>query len=169
MGLNNTEEYQKALEAAFRLLGFKMRTEQELTQRLSQKGFSPEVVQAVIKRLQELDYLNDTTFVENYIKSKSKTVGIRRLQYDLTKKGINKDEVEQGLTQWYTQEQELAAACALVDKLWRQAEKKNNFQEDRELKIKETRRIVNKLLMRGFSYNAAEAALRQKKLADLCD
>jgi len=155
--------YEKAISYALRLLGFRMRTEKELRDRLIQKGYHPEAEQ-VINRLKELGYLDDQAYVESYVRSRAKPAGRSRLKYELSqKKGIAKDIVEDTLDLHYTNEQELAAAIQLSGKLWALAQK-NSFRKTGELRgyeLTSFKKIASKLLARGFSYETVSMALRK--------
>ncbi|HZW82589.1 MAG TPA: regulatory protein RecX [Candidatus Deferrimicrobium sp.] len=157
--------YNQAMSYAVRLLSFRMRTAQEIAERLAKKDFEQETIAAVIRRLQELGYINDHNYVESYIRSKIKPTGSRRLQYELINKGVAKDIIDNQLAINYTPEQELAAARALAEKLWRQEEKRvqsnvSNMQEN-ELKQKTSQKIAQKILNRGFSYSTVSQIMRQ--------
>jgi regulatory protein len=157
--------YSQAMNYAVRLLSFHMRTAKEIAERLAKKDYEQETIAEVIRRLQELGYINDHNYVESYVRSKIKPTGSRRLQYELINKGVAKDIIDTELAINYTPEQELAAAQVLAEKLWRQEEKRvlsnsPNLQE-KQLKQKTSQKIAQKILNRGFSYTIVSQIMRQ--------
>jgi regulatory protein len=157
--------YSQAMNYAVRLLSFRMRTAKEIAERLAKKDYEQETIAEVIRRLQELGYINDHNYVESYVRSKIKPTGSRRLQYELINKGVAKDIIDTELANNYTPEQELAAAQLLAEKLWRQEEKRvqsnsPNLQE-KQLKQKTSQKIAQKILNRGFSYSIVSQIMRQ--------
>jgi regulatory protein len=157
--------YSQAMNYAVRLLSFRMRTAKEIAERLAKKDYKQETIAEVIRRLQELGYINDHNYVESYVRSKIKPTGSRRLQYELINKGVAKDIIDTELAINYTPEQELAAAQELAEKLWRQEEKRvlsnsPNLQE-KQLKQKTSQKIAQKILNRGFSYTIVSQIMRQ--------
>src|SRR3989344_50533 len=58
---------EKVYEKAIRFLSMRLHTTGELHQKLRRKGFDDEVIIPVLKRLEELDFLNDQRFAEIFI------------------------------------------------------------------------------------------------------
>lgn len=153
--------YDKAMSYALRLLGFRMRTEKELRERLERKGYDPGVTLQVVDRLKQWGYLDDQVYVENYIRSKIKPSGRSLLKHELQLKGVEKDLVDAGLEKFFSIEQELQAAEELALKLWRMAlrTKAGSMGDPQEIKQKYLQRTAAKLLARGFSYNTVKTVL----------
>ncbi|RMF09965.1 MAG: hypothetical protein D6762_02470 [Candidatus Neomarinimicrobiota bacterium] len=61
------EDRQEIKDTVFRLLSYRLRSVQELRQRLTQKGYGAEVVQSVLKELQSKGYLDDRKFGRAFI------------------------------------------------------------------------------------------------------
>lgn len=56
------DTFQRALDHALQFLAFRPRSVEEVRARLRRYGYEPELIDTIIQRLQELDYLDDTTF-----------------------------------------------------------------------------------------------------------
>lgn len=88
-------EEQRALahEAALRLLTVRERSAAELRQRLRQKGYSPEVIIAVLDRLAESGLQDDARFAERFAEEAARGRGYaaRRIRGELLRKGIGRD------------------------------------------------------------------------------
>ena len=63
---DHNNEYSRANAAALRLLGLCDRSKNDLRERLSKKGYSAEVVESVISKLESYDYINDERYAMKY-------------------------------------------------------------------------------------------------------
>lgn len=82
-----------ALNAAFRYLSFRARSEKELRDSLLEKEFSKEEIDSTIARLKELNYINDSQFTRDFVsaRGRNKPEGKKLLIMELKKKGVNVD------------------------------------------------------------------------------
>jgi regulatory protein len=87
--------FDKARDYAFLLLKFRLRSEQELANRLKKKKFSNEVIDRVVIFLREKKFLDDANFTKSWIKSRlNRSLGIRRISRELRLKGVDKGIIE---------------------------------------------------------------------------
>jgi len=93
---NQNNEYKSALNSAYRYLARRDHSIYELKQKLQKKKYDNGVIDSVIERLVELDYLNDLEFARSYIRhcQKIKHIGLFRISYELRKKGISRDLID---------------------------------------------------------------------------
>lgn len=103
------ELIEQAKDDAFCLLSFRERSQAELEERLARKGYSNDVIAAVISRLKEMDYLNDRRFAEKWVRYriKYKPRGKRLLRLELRKKGIDERIAGQVLNELVSDDVEL--------------------------------------------------------------
>ena len=99
----HSDQLIRAKMAAIAFLSHRSRTEHEVREKLHRAHFDDQVIDIVITRLHEISYLDDETFVRNYIKDRlnRKGYGPIRLKADLRRLGIsagNVDEAIQTLT-----------------------------------------------------------------------
>jgi regulatory protein len=133
-------------EYAIKALGRRMRTAAELTRLMRakvEKESSGQVkIDAVLTRLKEYGYLNDATYAATYtrLRQENDKLGKRRVQQDLTGKGVNKELISETLTAAYqnVNEEELARRH-----LERKRVKKPASQ-------KEAARVMRLLMRAGF-------------------
>lgn len=147
------ENYKKALNYALTLLAKRNFAEAELTKKLkSKKIFTDEEIEKVIKKLLEVKYLDDSLFIESYIRSqlRNKPQGIKKVKYNLQKKGISKDLIAQKINQ--ADIDETVLALEIVKK------KKLSFKNLSNLQQKE--KLYRFLLGRGFSAETIYKALK---------
>ncbi len=82
-------QYEKAREAALRLLERRRRTRFQVAQRLGEKGFDPLTIVAVCDRLEELKLLDDLEYARLYIRGRQgRPRGERLLLQELRAKGV---------------------------------------------------------------------------------
>lgn len=116
--LGDEEKFHEAMKYAFFLLSQRERSKRELEERLQKRGYFSEVIQMVIHRLEELEYLNDIRFAENWteMKLKRKPCGKKLLREELKKKGIEPETIDQILEKVFLDVDEELMAKELVEK-----------------------------------------------------
>ncbi|HTV14613.1 MAG TPA: regulatory protein RecX [Acidobacteriaceae bacterium] len=142
---------------AVRLLGQQMRTVAEvkrLLRRRVEKGETGEArIEAVIARLKEYKYLNDTSFAQDYAKLRQENAsfGKRRVQQDLIRKGVHTDVIAKTIDAAYegVSEDELAR---------RHLERKRIRKPGSE---KEAARVARMLMRAGFSMGTIVRILKK--------
>ncbi len=89
----------KAKSDALRLLSFKPRSVRELEDRLKQKKYAPALVEKVIGGLKGQGLLDDEKFARLFAHSSvyTRPMGKKRLEIDLSKKGLSKETVRKAL------------------------------------------------------------------------
>jgi len=145
-------EFSKARDYAFLLLKFRLRSEDELYQRLRKKKFSEEASRSVVAFLKEKKFLDDAEFARLWISSRiKKPLGLRRLKFELKLKGVDKGIIEAQARKACRDYNEGEVANTL-------ARTKMNTLKDLE-PLKAKRRVFAFLMRRGFSAEAAGDAL----------
>ena len=141
--IENTVLYRRGKEKALRLLHYRGRTEQEIRQRLQQEFYPDSVIQRIIDFLYRYSFLDDKSYAEQFIKAKlqNKPMGKRMLAYQLQQKGIPKEVAEQVIDNQVIDEEK--AVYQLIQK---------RVDLDKEISLKEKRRLYFYLQRRGFSY-----------------
>ncbi|MFA5096766.1 MAG: regulatory protein RecX, partial [Candidatus Omnitrophota bacterium] len=78
-----TEAFEKAREYAFLLLKFRLRSENELVQRLRRKKIPAETIKEVISFLEEKKFIDDNVFARAWLSSRLKRpFGLRRIRQE---------------------------------------------------------------------------------------
>ncbi len=134
-------------EYAVRSLGRKMRTVAELKRLMRRRvepGEAGDVkIEAVVMRLLELKYLNDTRYAADYsrLRQENQRFGRRRVQQELMQRGVQEETVSQALDAAYADLPEAEQARRYI-------ERKRLRRPTTE---KETARVVRSLVRAGFS------------------
>jgi regulatory protein len=93
------EQLHQARQYAFLLLSYKARTTSELTQRLSRKGFSPDIISKTLQRLSELKMIDDAGYARQFAQDRVNIghKGKWRVRGELIKRGIAPEHIEEAL------------------------------------------------------------------------
>ncbi|HZK27948.1 MAG TPA: regulatory protein RecX [Thermoclostridium sp.] len=145
---------QFAKQRALRILTIRYRTEYEIKEKLTSLGFDIESVDAAILQLKSMGYINDRLFATKYISDrlKLKPRSKRALNFELKKKGISPDIIEQVIDEFEIDESVIA---------YRLARKKYGKYDMDDQKIQ--RRVISFLSHKGFSYEIIKGAMEQMK------
>ena len=135
---------QKALEYAFLLLKYRLRSENEIRLRMKNKKFSQEVIDKTVLFLKEKRFIDDNIFAKAWVDSRIKRpLGLRRIEQELKLKGVDKEVIQ--------------AQVARVKKDYAEEDIVKGIVQSRlkRLKAKDAQEIKRKmyayLIRRGFS------------------
>ena len=148
------------LDYAVGALARRMRTVRDLKRlmrtRVEEGEAGERVMDRVVARLKELNYLSDTRFAADYtrLRKENEKFGRRRVQQDLVQKGIHKDLIASTLATAYDDVDEVALAREYV------ARKRMKRPEGEDAK-KQASRIMGRLMRAGFSAGAIFKVLRE--------
>jgi regulatory protein len=154
--LDEAALYQYAVGALAR----QMRTVAELKRLMSRRVEQGEVgeskMAAVVARLADQHYLDDRAFASTYtrLRQENQSFGKRRVQQELTRKGVQSELVASTLETAYAQVSEEELVRRYV------ARKRIKKPQDE----KETARLVRRLVGAGFSFAIISTLLKSWKL-----
>ena len=147
------------MEAALRLLEYRARSRQELTQRLRRKGVEPPVIDETLARLTAQGYVNDEAFARQWVESRLRTGhGRRRIALELRVKGIASATIREALGELADAAHEAEAAGQLARarlRLWRGL-----------APAAQRRRVYGLLQRRGYAADVIERALARLVIDD---
>ena len=149
--LQREDEAHRAYVQALRLLGYRARSEGEITRALQQKGYATEAIDAAMARLQDQRYVDDETFARAWLEHRGRfrPRSVRALRYELQQKGIDRETIDHVLSDV---DEDAAAWNAVAGKLdrWRAL--------DQETLRK---KVMGLLSRRGFSYDTLRTVWRK--------
>lgn len=137
-----------AWERALRVLGYRERSSRELTRRLHDDGYPPDIVHSVVARTVDLALLDDARFAASWVRSRiASKYGPDRIHRELKEKGVSDQVIADALV-GIDPEELVANARAVVGTV--------------PLETRQQRdRAVSRLLRRGFDRTTALAAVTQ--------
>jgi regulatory protein len=134
-----------------RLLTYRARTVKEICEYLERKGFTGPVIESTINEMKEYGYLNDYKFASDYIAyRKNRGYGIKRIQYELTSRGIDKQIIVSKIEEEFNPDEDLARIKEILDK---------RVSVDQKINQKWLVRQALYLKRRGFQDNLIMKAL----------
>lgn len=107
--------YPHAIDRAVKLLAMRDHSEGELRDKLYQAGYPDSVIDRVIEKLVVMDLVDDVSFAEHWAESRAHRHGRRRIEQELTRKGVDR-EVARRAVDNLTDEDQLQDAIRLVGK-----------------------------------------------------
>ena len=137
------EEYKQALSAALRLVSHHDRTECELRKKLSDRGFQEEVIESVVCRLIDDNFINDRRYTEYYVTFYSSKRSKKRIRMELTGKGISEEVISE-----YIDECDSNAA---VMKAYKKQLARRGLSEEDDIGRTDMEKIAAALYRQGFT------------------
>ncbi len=154
--INPEKARQKTFDRAVNLLTYKQRSVSELRQRLLEKDWTTaEIVESVIEKLKEYNYLDDAHFAKTFAASqiRQKPIGKRILQQKLTQKKLDKETVAETLENILEETPESEIIERAIAKRLR-LKGKPATRED-------AKKFYDYLLRQGFSYDLVSNKMRE--------
>lgn len=140
-------ERASAFERAAIYLGARPRTQKEIADYLTGKGYAPDAVDATVQKLQAYGYIDDVAFCRAYVEEYKHKAGARKMECELKAKGVSAAVIDEVLSALDEQES-VRAATALAEKYLRS----HAF---------DARKLTAFLLGKGFDYDTVRAAFEE--------
>ncbi|PIZ01190.1 hypothetical protein COY62_00125 [bacterium (Candidatus Howlettbacteria) CG_4_10_14_0_8_um_filter_40_9] len=148
----NDDIKKKALNASFRFLSYRDRSEKEVREKLETKKYDGDIIDETITKLKDLNLLNDNVFAKRWVEERKVGRGKTVLSRELYKLGIANDIAEEAMKELKGEELEIAKELV---------EKKKSFNG-----LKDRKEIYTKiggfLMRRGFSYETVKEIVEDK-------
>jgi regulatory protein len=143
-----------AMSRALNFLGYRARSEKEVSDRLRRYGYGEGTVEGVIGRLKELGYLDDEEFARYVVREKARKYGPRRLSAELRKSGVDAELVREVVDKEFAGRSELEEARSIA------AQRYNRGGSDAA-----ARRVYGFLVRRGYSSEVCAEVAREYREA----
>lgn len=140
-----------AQSRAFRYLGYRARSVQEVRERLIRYGYGEQTVEEVLQRLQELGYLDDAQFARQVASERSGKYGPRRVMEDLWRSGVGERVAREAVEEEFSSISEYETARAAVRRRY----------NDHEGSDALARRVHGFLARRGYSPGVCSEIARE--------
>lgn len=155
--LQNDIRIRQALDTAYKFLSFRVRSNHEVYQKLSQKGYNKFEILEVLKKLINMNYLNDNEFANIFTRDKFKVKkhGPLTVIDGLKKHNISDETIHNTIFKYYTDD----SIAELIEFHLIKKNKlstKKYFDENKQ-------KIVSMLYRKGFSYEDINRVLAEKK------
>ena len=109
--LHSEEVEQRAVDRALNYLSYRPRSREEVRRYLKRKETPPDIIESALARLDRLDFVNDRTFAGFWIESREhfSPRGARALKNELRMKGVDRDVVDELVSDEQDEERALRA------------------------------------------------------------
>ena len=149
--LHHGDSYERAKEAALRLIEIRPRSVAEVRRRLRDKGYEDDIIEKAVTRLQELALLDDDAFARYWVEQRDtfKPRSSRALSQELREKGLGREAIEVALTDVDDDDAALRAGQKKARSLAHLPQEEFN------------KKLGGYLQRRGFHYGTVKAVLEQ--------
>ncbi len=149
--LIHQEAFEVALRRGYQFLSRRPHTKEEIRRKLRQRQTQEGVIDSVIERLEHSQVLDDLSFATDWVENRNtfRPRGRKMLRFELRKKGVEGDLIEQALHDF---DEEKAALLA--------AEKAYPRYRSLPQEIAE-KRLLAYLARRGFAYGLCRQVVRK--------
>lgn len=150
--LKKPDDIDHGYDYALFMLNLRMRTEAEMREKMLGRGYFPDVIEAVIKKLIEGRYINDEHYAEVFIESmkRYKYYGAYMMKKKLYEKKVPKEIMEAKLEELLTEEDEREIATRYVEKEF------GKLSVVRKWDYEDKQKVMRRLLGRGFGLDVAK-------------
>ena len=145
-------EKRTALDKALTHISATQKTEKQIRDYLTGKGYLPAVIEFVLEKMRGYDFVNDGAYAEKYAEEKSKSKGKLLIKMELRAKGSSDSDVERAAEN-ISGEDQVEGATRIVQK----------YLRGKELDTQNLQKAYRYLLSKGFDYETAKSALATLK------
>ena len=128
-----------AFQIAMKFCSYRERSEKEVRDKLKKKNFSQKVIISCIKRLIELDFLNNIRFSKSFSRGKNNNNrwGKNKIKFHLKNKGLTNDEINRGIE-------------SIDEESYFNILKKNIELYNKKLKEPDRNKLIGHLINKGY-------------------
>lgn len=153
------EESARARNYVWRLIKQRLRSEQEIKQKLNFKKYAPPVIAETVSYFKDLDYINDVQFANRWVNSRlHKPLGFKAIAIELRQKGISKEIIDPLIKEKRRSIDERAVVEELAQKYLDKARGKKERPE------KIWPKLYGYLARRGFSTDVVTETINRLKI-----
>lgn len=134
-----------------------MKTTKQVRDYLTKKGYSVDVTNCVIEKLQGYKYLDDQAYARMYVEQSKTHKGERRIKQELLNKGISHNDVDDHVQ--VDADDQLTSATSLAQK----------YLKNKQRDVKTMQKLQRFLLYRGFDFDVVNTVIRTFKTDDSND
>ena len=141
-------EKRTALDKALTHLTATQKTEREIRDFLTKKGYLPAIAEYVLEKLRGYNFVNDGEYAKAYVTAKSSKKGERLIRMELWAKGIADADAADALAE-IDEETQISSAKAVLEK----------YMRGKTADAPTLQKAYRHLLSKGYSFDVAKSAL----------
>jgi regulatory protein len=148
-------DYLKTFNSALRILTGRDHSKYELIQKLEQRGFTAHDIEKAVSECERFDYINDERTSRVYIRQLIlKGYGEKRIRYEMNKKGLVGERIQNILSETIAKIDELDGAERILEKNIKRFEREGDLKKRRD-------KIYRFLNARGFSQDTIRKLIKK--------
>lgn len=149
------DELLKAKNYVYMLLSRRMYSAKEIQDKLKRQGYTDDIIEDVISKMENYGYVNDKTFAEEWVRSRisNNPKGRMVIKHELANKGIEEDVIETVLNENFSESVQHDLALDLARK------KIKSYKDDDKNSVK--RKLYAFLGRHGFNYGVIKNVLEE--------
>lgn len=140
------DQYAKLMAKALGLVSRRPHSRGELADKLARKEASPEAIEDVLLRLEELNYVDDAAFARQWVSERGSARGPALLKQELRKKKVSDKIVAEVLAEQSASRDEVETAYVLAIARWPRLVDKPRAEQ----------KLSDFLVRRGYSYDVVK-------------
>jgi len=148
------EGYLKCKSTALKIIEKSYKTEKEMRDKLKQKEYTDNQVEKTIEFLREYNFINDESYVNAYVNDKISSRGRQKIKYDLIRKGIDSNLIDEKLSN-IDSDDEKNTAFNLAKK------KYNTIKKSESDSYKLSGKLYRFLMSKGYNYEIIKDVVRK--------
>lgn len=147
------DEPQLAFQYIVFYVGEAIKPEKRVREKLREKGYSNESIDLAIEKAKNYGFIDDVQYAEEYIEMSAipRGYGEFKIRQNLIQKGINRDIIDEKLSDLYSEKQKYSSAYKIAEKKYERVKDLSPF--------KARQKVVQTLISKGFSYDLANEVL----------
>jgi regulatory protein len=151
--VHDAQTLARAKQQAYRLLTYRGQTSSELQRRLQQHGYTTAIITEVLRQLESDGYIDDRRVALDWVRYRlqTKPMGRRRIGWELQRRGVPSELLEEVLGEVYREFDEVRLA--------EQAARKRLRSRELPRSPRERQRFARYLMSLGFEPDAIASAL----------
>jgi regulatory protein len=144
--------YTSARSEAIKYVSLILRCENEIRNKLKNRGYDQHTINSVVSDLKSLGYINDKLYTQKYVydRMKLKPRSKKLLKFELQKKGVSNEDIDEVLSNWKMDEEDV------IENLIKRKFGKYDLNDPKVFK-----RAYSFLAYRGFSKETINSALKK--------
>ena len=139
-----------ALSKAVTLLGKNLKTKHQMKKYLVDKGYSEQIVNYVLEKLCEYNYINDENYAKLYVRSIKNKFGKIKIRNELKLKGVSDKNIDLALADFESEEEVIFNLA-------------NKWLKDKPASYENLSKLYRFLLSKGFDYEEVSRVVKSFK------
>lgn len=124
----------------------------QLSKLLKERLVTARTIEMVISEFQDKGFLNDQAWIESFIRSQRKRLGLPAVMRKLQAKGISNEELRDIQAEWRDPEEELRNIAKLLQTRYRSKDLSQ---------LKEKQKVIASLMRKGFAYELIQQSIQK--------